>query len=66
MVTVPILMPGQGCTVVLFDRPVFGAVELNGGGTSTRQIDSLLPHGTYGRINAILAYWRKYFWTKRN
>ena len=45
---------GTGCTVMLFDRPVFGAVELNGGGTSTRQIDSLLPHGTYGRINAIL------------
>lgn len=45
---------GTGCTVVLFDRPVFGAVELNGGGTSTRQIDSLLPHGTYGRINSIL------------
>ncbi len=45
---------GTGCTVVLFDRPVFGAVELNGGGTSTRQIDSLLPHGTYGRVNAIL------------
>jgi len=45
---------GTGCTVVLFDTPVFGAVELNGGGTSTRQIDSLLPHGTYGRINAIL------------
>lgn len=45
---------GTGCTVVLFDNPVFGAVELNGGGTSTRQIDSLLPHGTYGRINAIL------------
>ena len=45
---------GTGCTVVLFDRPVFGAIELNGGGTSTRQIDSLLPHGTYGRINAVL------------
>ena len=45
---------GTGCTVVLFDRPVFGAVELNGGGTSTRQIDSLLPHGTYGRINSVL------------
>ncbi len=45
---------GTGCTVVLFDSPVFGAVELNGGGTSTRQIDSMLPHGTYGRINAIL------------
>ena len=45
---------GTGCTVILFDRPVFGAIELNGGGTSTRQIDSLLPHGTYGKINAIL------------
>jgi len=48
------LSAGTGCTVVLFDKPVFGAIELNGGGTSTRQIDSLLPHGTYGRINSIL------------
>jgi len=43
-----------GCTVICFDRPSLGGIDLSGGGTSTRQIDSLLPHGTYGRINAIL------------
>lgn len=45
---------GTGCTVVLFDSPSVGALDLRGGGTSTRQIDSMLPNGTYGRINAIL------------
>lgn len=45
---------GTGCTVVLFDNPSVGALDLRGGGTSTRQIDSMLPNGTYGRINAIL------------
>ena len=45
---------GTGCSLILFDRPSTGAIDLSGGGTSTRQIDSLLPHGTYGKINAIL------------
>jgi len=43
-----------GCTVILFDSPATGAIDLRGGGTSTRQIDSLLSHNTFGRIHAIL------------
>ncbi len=43
-----------GCTVIMFDNPCAGAVDLRGGGTSTRQIDSLLSHNTLGKINAIL------------
>ena len=48
------LNAGTGCTAVLFESACEGAAYLSGGGTSTRQIDSLLPHGTYGKINAIL------------
>lgn len=43
-----------GCTVILFDEPATGAIDLRGGGTSTRQIDSLLTHNTFGKIHAIL------------
>jgi len=43
-----------GCTVLLFENPVTAAVDLRGGGTSTRQIDSLLSHNTFGKIHAIL------------
>ncbi len=43
-----------GCTVILFDEPTTGAIDLRGGGTSTRQIDSLLTHNTFGKIHAIL------------
>jgi len=43
-----------GCTVIMFDDPVTAAVDLRGGGTSTRQIDSLLSHNTFGKIHAIL------------
>lgn len=43
-----------GCSVLLFDKPVTAAVDLRGGGTSTRQIDSLLSHNTFGKIHAIL------------
>lgn len=43
-----------GCTVVLFDEVAYGAVDLRGGGTSTRQIDSLLPHNTFGKIQSVL------------
>ena len=43
-----------GCSVLLFENPVTAAVDLRGGGTSTRQIDSLLAHNTFGRIHAIL------------
>lgn len=43
-----------GCTVILFDKPALGSADLRGGGTSTRQIDSLLSHNTFGKINAVL------------
>jgi len=43
-----------GCTVILFDREATGAIDLRGGGTSTRQIDGLLPYHSYGRIHGIL------------
>ncbi len=43
-----------GCTVMLFENPATAAVDLRGGGTSTRQIDSLLSHNTFGKIHAIL------------
>lgn len=43
-----------GCTVILFDKTVRGSVDLRGGGTSTRQIDSLFNTHNIGGINAIL------------
>ena len=43
-----------GCTVILFDKEATGAIDLRGGGTSTRQIDGLLPYHSYGRIHGIL------------
>ncbi|HEY7535485.1 MAG TPA: P1 family peptidase [Thermodesulfobacteriota bacterium] len=43
-----------GCTVVLFDNEATGAIDLRGGGTSTRQIDPLLDHHSYGKIHGIL------------
>jgi L-aminopeptidase/D-esterase-like protein len=42
-----------GCTVVLFDNEARGAIDLRGGGTSTRQIDPLLSYHSYGRIHGI-------------
>lgn len=43
-----------GCTVILFENGAKGAVDLRGGGTSTRQIDPLLEHHSFGTLNAIL------------
>lgn len=43
-----------GCSVMLFESSVTAAVDLRGGGTSTRQIDALLSHNTFGKIHAIL------------
>ncbi|MGE0367856.1 MAG: P1 family peptidase [Candidatus Dadabacteria bacterium] len=43
-----------GCTVLLFDKPALGAIDLRGGGTSTRQIDPLLSHSTFGKIHGLL------------
>src|SRR5919108_1860300 len=42
-----------GCTVVLFDNEARGAIDLRGGGTSTRQIDPLLSYHSYGWIHGI-------------
>jgi L-aminopeptidase/D-esterase-like protein len=42
-----------GCTVVLFDNEARGAIDLRGGGTSTRQIDPLFSYHSYGRIHGI-------------
>jgi len=43
-----------GCTVILFDSSASGAVDFRGGGTSTRQVDSLLPFHAFGKIHGIL------------
>lgn len=43
-----------GCTVILFNGKVAGSVDISGGGTSTRQIDGLLPHHFFANLNAIL------------
>jgi L-aminopeptidase/D-esterase-like protein len=43
-----------GCTVILFGDAANGAIDLRGGGTSTRQIDSLLPHNTFGKVHGVL------------
>lgn len=43
-----------GCTVLLLDKPATGAADLRGGATSTRQIDSLLHHNTFGKVHALL------------
>jgi L-aminopeptidase/D-esterase-like protein len=43
-----------GCTVILFDDEVTGAVDLRGGGTSTRQLDPLNPYHAFGKIHGIL------------
>jgi L-aminopeptidase/D-esterase-like protein len=43
-----------GCTVILFDNEAIGAVDLRGGGTSTRQIDGLLPYHSFGKVHGIL------------
>lgn len=42
-----------GCTVILFDHETTGAIDLRGGGTSTRQIDPLIPYHSYGWIHGI-------------
>ncbi|MCH8029178.1 MAG: P1 family peptidase [Candidatus Dadabacteria bacterium] len=42
-----------GCTVILFDRAAHGAVDLRGGGTSTRQLDPLFGYHAFGKINGI-------------
>ena len=43
-----------GCTVVLFEDPCPGAIDMRGGGTSTRQVDPLLSHNTFGKIHGVM------------
>jgi L-aminopeptidase/D-esterase-like protein len=43
-----------GCTVIMFENSVIGSIDIRGGGTSTRQIDTLFSPHNIGGINAIL------------
>jgi L-aminopeptidase/D-esterase-like protein len=43
-----------GFTVILFGKKATGSIDIRGGGTSTRQIDGLLPNHDFGNINAIV------------
>ncbi|MFO7157078.1 MAG: P1 family peptidase [Pseudomonadota bacterium] len=45
---------GTGCTVVLFDAPALGGVDIGGGFASTRQADSLRPGGRVNEVHAFL------------
>lgn len=48
------LEAGTGCTVVLFDEPAMGGVDIGGGYASTRQADSLRPGGRVNEVHAFL------------
>lgn len=45
---------GTGCTVVLFDRPALGGIDIGGGYASTRQADSLRPGGRVRDVHGFL------------
>lgn len=45
---------GTGCTVVLFDRPALGGMDVGGGYASTRQADSLRPGGRVNEVHGFL------------
>lgn len=48
------LEAGTGCTVVLFDEPALGGMDIGGGYASTRQADSLRPGGRVNEVHAFL------------
>lgn len=48
------LRAGTGCTVILFDRPAMGGVDIGGGYASTRQADSLRPGGRVNEVHGFL------------
>lgn len=48
------LEAATGCTVVLFDRPALGGIDVGGGFASTRQTDSLRPGGRANEVHAFL------------
>ena len=45
---------GTGCTVILFDRPAMGGIDIGGGYASTRQADSLRPGGRVNEVHGFL------------
>ncbi len=44
---------GTGTTVILFDNPAVGAVDISGMATSTRQVDSLFPLHPGNQVHAV-------------
>ena len=45
---------GTGCTVVLFERPALGAVDVRGGAPATRETDLLDPRCMMREVHAIV------------
>ena len=45
---------GTGCTVLLFERPALGAVEVRGGAPATRETDLLDPRCMMREVHAIV------------
>lgn len=43
-----------GCTVILFDRPALGGIDIGGGYASLRQADSLRPGGRVNEVHGFL------------
>jgi len=43
-----------GCTVILFDRPAVGGVDIRGTAAGTRQMDALFPSHYVESVNAVL------------
>ncbi|AKU92319.1 P1 family peptidase [Vulgatibacter incomptus] len=43
-----------GCTVVLFDEPALGGIDIGGGYASLRQADSLRPGGRVNQVHGFL------------
>ncbi len=45
---------GTGCTVLLFDEPAMGGIDIGGGYASLRQADSLRPGGRVNEVHGFL------------
>ena len=48
------LEAGTGCTVVLFERPAIGAVDVRGGAPATRETDLLDPRCMMREVHAVV------------
>ncbi len=48
------LEAGTGCTVILFDTPAVGGVDVRGGAPATRETDLLRPMHLVEEVNAVL------------